>query len=107
MSEETQKIPVYIKKSELEDTKLTDYNIDYTEYADGNEMLTVLEDDGTRWATAFAQFYKKKYEVDINVQFAFVWFANVIEHTNKIRKEREEQSQKDLETEIEVDSKNK
>lgn len=105
MTEETQNedITIYVKQDELPWETINGPDIDYTSYKNGGDLLTILEDDGTRWATAFAQFYKQKYDVDINVEFAFVWFANAIEGGHAVKVEREKKTAESVAEEAKAD----
>lgn len=62
--------------------------VEYTKFKNGNELITACGDEGDKWATAFVQYYKKKYNIDLDQQFTFMWFANAIEATRKIEIEK-------------------
>ena len=68
---------------------------DYTAVKDGAELLNLLHDDGMTWATAFTQYLKKVEGIDVDVSYAFTWFANAIEHSNTYRRWQKEAAEKE------------
>ena len=62
---------------------------------DGAELLNLLNDDGMKWATAFTQYLKKVEGIDVDVSYAFTWFANAIEHSNTYRRWQKEAAEKE------------
>jgi hypothetical protein len=73
----------------------TEKVIDYTAVKDGAELLNLLNDDGMKWATAFTQYLKKVEGIDVDVSYAFTWFANAIEHSNDYRRWHKEAAEKE------------
>ena len=72
----------------------TEKVIDYTAVKDGAELLNLLNDDGMKWATAFTQYLKKLDGVDVDVNYAFVWFSNCVEHSHAYRNWEKEKAEK-------------
>lgn len=59
---------------------------DYTKMKD-DELLAAMDDDAGKWATAFCQV-AKKHGHDIDEAWMIGWFANAIERSSQVRRER-------------------
>jgi len=69
--------------------------VDYTAITNGEDLLELLSDDGMKWATALSQSYKKYSGHEIDVEFLFPWCANMIEHSNDVRRWAREAAEKE------------
>lgn len=52
----------------------------------GGDMLKALGDNGQLWAQAFIQIIDRIGRDKIDEGFMIGWFANVIEHSNAVRR---------------------
>jgi hypothetical protein len=71
--------------------------VDYTAFKYGSDLLNACNDDGRKWATAFCQYTKKKFNIDLDVDYVFGWMANIIEHSNNYRQLQREKIQEKVE----------
>jgi hypothetical protein len=79
-----------LKRERDKFTTITE-SFDFTSLENGKDLLKHLGDNGMLWAAACSQFTKKKLDIDIPKEYLTQWFCNVIEHSWKLRKWREEQ----------------
>jgi hypothetical protein len=68
---------------------------DYTKFTNGSDLLKALGDEGMKWAAAFCQTTKKRFDIDIELGYALGWFANAIEHSSDVRRWRAEAAAKE------------
>jgi hypothetical protein len=80
--------------------EIVDNSIDYTKFKNGADLLNSLGDEGYKWATAFSQYAKQKLDVEIEIAFAAMWFANAIEHSTHIRNIAKEKLDKEKTEEL-------
>ena len=59
-------------------------NTDFT-VMNGKQLCDTCGDQGWGWATACAQFTKKKLDIDLDILYLQAWFSNCIEVSNKCR----------------------
>lgn len=67
---------------------MADAHPDYTNMTPG-DLLRVLGDDASKWATAFCQIIERK-EIVIDEAFMLGWFANAIEYSSDVRRWKRE-----------------
>lgn len=51
------------------------------------ELLAYCQDDASKWAEAFC-FYAKSSGLDVDQGWMIGWFANAIEHSSDVRRQR-------------------
>lgn len=61
---------------------------DWLSFTNGNDMVKELQDNGMFWSEACKQHLKKNFDLDIDVFFLYIWFANAIETAKQIDHER-------------------
>jgi hypothetical protein len=67
---------------------------DFTKITNGQELLETLGDESMKWAAAICQLYEKRFDTKLNLMYIQGWIANVIEHSEKVRKKRDEEAAK-------------
>lgn len=65
-------------------------HIDFTSIKNGGELLGMLKDNGLAWATAFRQYTKKTFDIELELMHCQSWFANAIETSNDFRRRQRE-----------------
>jgi hypothetical protein len=81
---------------ELNDIQKSFYDSmpDYTKFANGGDLLDALKDDGMKWAAAFCQITKKRFDIDLDLMYVHGWMANAIEYSNDVRRWKAEEAAK-------------
>ena len=63
-------------------------NVDFTAVKNGGELLNMCNDNGLAWATAFKQYTKKTFDIDLDLMYLLGWFCNAIEHSHDYREQQ-------------------
>ena len=61
-------------------------HIDFTAVKNGGALLGMLNDNGLAWATAFRQYTKKNFDIELDLMYLQMWFSNAIEGSDQYRK---------------------